>query len=133
MTPPRIPRGLPALALALALAGCSHDLQLMKMEEQLNGYGGAIRWSMFKKAMDYYAAPLKSQPDWQALHDIKVTYYQPAFRDMSDDGKMVLQTVEIHYVGADGVVERPLTDEQVWLYNEDKGRWLLSSGFPRFK
>ena len=103
----------------------------MKMEEQLNGYGGAIRWSLFKRAMEYFASP--PTPDWQALKKVKVTSYQPIFRDALADGKVVLQSVEIRYLPADSVVEKTLTDEQRWHYDEAKGRWLLETGLPQFK
>lgn len=129
-------RKLPAacgLALSLLLAACSHDYQLMKMEEQLNGYAGAIRWSLFKKSLDYYARPPSPLPDWQALRDIKVTYYQPLFRDVLSDGNLVLQTVEIRYVRGNQMIERTITEEQRWRHDEEKGRWLLETGFPAFK
>jgi hypothetical protein len=105
----------------------------MKMEEQLNGYGGAIRWGLFKRAMEYSAGPSIPAPDWRALQNVKVTSYQPIFRDTFPSGKIVLQTVEIRYVRADDIVERTLTDEQRWRYDEEKGRWLLETGLPRFR
>lgn len=120
------------LALSLTLSACSHDYQLMRMEEQLNSYGGVIRWSLFKRALDYYARPPSPPPDWQALRDVKVTYYQPLFRDALNEGKIILQTVEIRYLYK-GVVEHTLTDEQRWEYDENKSRWLLATGFPNFK
>lgn len=121
------------LGLGPALPACTHDYQLMRMDEQLNGYAGAIRWSLFKKSLDYYARPPSPLPDWQALKDIKVTYYQPLFRDVLDEGKVVLQTVEIRYVRGNQMVERSLTQDQRWRYDEDKNRWLLETGFPVFK
>ncbi len=120
-------------ACGLALSACSHDYQLMRMEEQLNGYGGAIRWSLFKRAMDYFADSPMAAPDWRALQKVKVTSYQPIFRDSLSDGKIVLQSVEIRYLPPDSVVEKTLTDEQRWRYDEEKGRWLLETGLPKFR
>ncbi len=133
MNHPRIFSAARGLALSLALTACSHDYHLMKMEEQLNSYAGAIRWSMFKKSLDFYEHPPSPMPDWQALRDIQVTYYQPMFRDILSDGNLVLQTVEIRYVRSNNVVERSITEDQRWRYDENKNRWLLQTGFPQFK
>jgi hypothetical protein len=125
------------MALSLALTACAHDYQLMKMEEQLNGYAGAIRWSLFKKSLDFHAHPPSPLPDWEALQNIKVTSYQALSRDTQDDAdndlKIVLQTVEIRYVTSNNVVEKTITDEQRWRYDNDKSRWLLETGLPVFK
>lgn len=127
----RTPRWL-ALGLALALSACSHDFQLMKMEEQLNRYGGFIRWSMFKRSLEFHAMPPSPPPDWQALGEVKVTYYQPLFRDVLMDGTLVQQSVDIRYVTGNSVVERGLMDEQRWRFDEGKDRWVLETGMPRF-
>lgn len=71
--------------------------------------------------------------DWQLLKEIKVTGYQPVSRDLLDDDTTVLQTVEIRYVKGDGVVVRTLIDEQRWRYEDETGRWLLESEFPKFQ
>lgn len=129
----RILKSAQWLVCSLVLTACSHDYHLMKVEEQLGSYGAAIRWSLFKRAMNFYAKPPSPMPDWQALKNIKVTGYQPLFRDEPGDGNVVLQTVEIRYVHLDDVVERTLTEEQHWRYDDDQSRWLLESGFPAFK
>ena len=121
------------LGLSLALSACSHDYRLMKMDEQLNRYGGMIRWSLFKKSMEYYEQIPSPMPDWKRLSDIKVTYYQPLFRDTLSNGNLILQTVEVRYVHSSDVIERTLTYDQRWRYDEAKDRWLLESGFPQFK
>jgi hypothetical protein len=133
MAHPRTIRAARALALSLALSACSHDYHLMKMEEQLNSYAGAIRWSLFKKSLEFHEHPPSPLPDWKALRDIKVTYYQPLFRDTLSDGNLVLQTVEIKYIHGYDMVERSITEEQRWRYDEDRSRWLLQTGFPKFK
>lgn len=119
-------------ACGLLLTACSHDYQLMKTEEQLNGYGAAIRWSLFKRAADYLAEPYGNESDWTALEKIKVTAYQPKFRDLFPSGKVLTQTVEIRYMTGGGVVERTLTDEQRWRLDEIQDRWVLETGFPKF-
>ncbi|CAL1239056.1 hypothetical protein [Candidatus Methylocalor cossyra] len=119
------------LAACLALVACTHNLHLMKMEEQIGRYGGLMRWSEFRRALAFYAHP--PAVDWQLLKEIKVTGYQPVSRDLLDDDTTVLQTVEIRYVKGDGVVVRTLIDEQRWRYEDETGRWLLESEFPKFQ
>jgi hypothetical protein len=129
MTCPRIL----AMALSLMLTACSHDYQLMKRDEQLNGYRSAIRWSLFKKSLNFHAHPPSPLPDWDALQNIKVTSYEPLSQDTQSDEKLMLQTVKIRYVYLDNVVEKTITDEQRWRYDDEKGRWLLETGLPPFK
>lgn len=118
---------------SLLLAGCSHDYQLMKTEEQLNGYGAAIRWNLFKRAVDYLAEPPHPPINWRELDKLKVTGYKPTFRDLYPSGMYATQTVEIRYIPADSVVEQTLIDEQRWRFDENRDRWVLDSGLPKFR
>ncbi|MGX2042011.1 hypothetical protein ACWJKU_18080 [Methylocaldum sp. MU1018] len=129
----RIFKAVSGLACCLALAACANDLGLMKMEETLNNYGSAIRWGLFQKAWDFQADKQKPAPDFDALKNIKVTAYDSVFRSEQDEGKAVLQTVEIRYIDNQDLVERSLTDEQKWRFDVEKKRWLLESPFPQFK
>jgi hypothetical protein len=121
------------MALSLMLTACSHDYQLMKRSEQLNGYRSTIGWSQFKKSLNFHAHPPSPLPDWDALENIKVTAYEPLSEEMQADGKLMLQTVRIRYVHLDKMVEKAITDEQRWRYDDDKDRWLLETGLPQFK
>jgi hypothetical protein len=116
--------------LTAMMAACSHDYQLMKMEEQVNGYGAAIRWNLFKKAAAYLAEPPTDAPDWQRLRDTKVTAYDLQSRDYFPSGNVMMQTVEIRYIPPDGVVEKTITDPQRWRFDDDKDRWVLETGLP---
>ena len=118
-------------AVSLLLAGCSHDFELMKMEEQVSGYGAAIRWNQFKKAAGYLDPVQSAPPDWKALNDIQITSYNVQFRDVLPSGKVMMQTAEIHYIPAGSLVEKTLIDQQRWHQDEDSGRWMLESGLPQ--
>lgn len=119
--------------LGLLLSGCSHDYQLMLAEEQFNGYGTAIRWNLFKRAVNYLATPAKPSPDWNYLKNVKVTSYRVEFRDLLPSGKVAMQTAEISYLPPNSMAEKKLIDEQRWKYDEDRGRWVLETGLPKFK
>jgi hypothetical protein len=105
-------------------------MDLMKLEEQVGGYGAAIRWNLFKKALNYLDPPPAHMPDWKALADLKVTSYNVQFREVMPSGKVMMQTVEIRYLPPGGVVEKVAIDQQCWHLDEDSGRWLLETGLP---
>jgi len=119
-------------ALTALLSACAHDYDLMKMEEQVSGYGAAIRWNLFKKAVTYLAVPPARSPDWKALAETKVTAYTPQFRDTLTSGKVMMQSVEIRYIPPGSVVEKTLIDQQRWHFDDDTGRWMLETGLPPF-
>jgi hypothetical protein len=122
------------LLAGLALGACSHDLGQMKLEEQTNLYGSAIRWSAFPKALEFFVRPPKPMPDPRLLKDIEVTGYRNLHRlRPPDDENTVIQTVEIRYIHKSDQVERKLNDEQVWHYDDQIYHWRLESGFPKFE
>jgi hypothetical protein len=102
----------------------------MKMEEHVSGYGSAIRWNLFKKAVAYLDPPPLQTPDWKRLAENKVTSYSPQFRDLLPSGKVMMQTVEIRYIPPGSVVEKTVIDQQRWRFDEDDSRWVLESGLP---
>lgn len=120
------------LLASLVLAACSHDFALMKLEDQLAGYGAAVRWGLYQRALDYLARVPEPVPDFRLLKNIKVTSYQPVFRKEETGEKKLRQTVEIRYVHLEHLVEKTLIDEQTWTYDEDRDRWRLESGLPAF-
>lgn len=118
---------------SIFFTACSHDYQLMKTDEQLNGYGAAIRWGLFKKAAYYLSEPPQTVVSWDKLEKIKVTAYKPSFRDVYPSGKIITQTVEIHYLLDASIIEKTLIDEQRWRLDEEQDRWVLETGLPHFK
>jgi len=122
--------GLASL-LCWAMMACSQSTHLMKMEETLSSYGGAIRWGLYEKAADFQARKDEPPLDLSYLKTIRVTGYDPVYRKETKD--IVQQTVEIRYYQEQTGVEKTLTDHQTWRYDEEKGLWLLESSLPSFK
>ena len=122
------------LSLAcLFLLGCSHDLHMMKTEEEMNSYGSAIRWGLFEKASDFQPPDKRAALDTDFLKDIRVTSYDPKYRSEEDGNSIVKQTVEIRYYHEQNSVEHSVTDRQTWRFDKEKDRWFLESGLPKFK
>lgn len=117
-------------AMAIIFSACAHDLGLMKMEEQVNAYGAAIRWNQIKKAVGCLAVPPDRAPDWKRWKDIRVTAYRVVSRERSEAGGVLTQHVEISYLPPDSVVEKTVADVQRWRFDDDRNRWVLDSGLP---
>jgi hypothetical protein len=115
----------------LFLGGCSHDYKLMRAEEHFNGYGTAIRWNLFKRALTYLSRPPRPV-DWRYLKEVKVTGYRLEFQDLLPSNKVAMRTVEISYIPPGSVVETRLLDEQRWRFDDVQDRWLLETGLPKF-
>lgn len=119
-------------AALLILSGCPHDFDLMKMDEQVSGYGNAIRWSLFKRAVGYLDPAPRTPPDWKMLSETKITGYTTQSREVLPSGKVMMQTVEVHYMLPGSVVEKTLIDAQRWRLDEGSNRWVLETGLPAF-
>jgi hypothetical protein len=126
-------RKLALTALYATLLACSHDIQLMKVEDVLSSYGGSIRWGLFEKAADFQKHNDPSKLDLQYLKTIHVTAYDPVYRKELDERNKILQTVEIRYYQEQTGVEHMITDHQTWEYDKEKDQWFLTSALPDFR
>lgn len=115
------------------LAACSHDFRLMQQEEYLSQYGDAIRWSQFWRVADFQSRPSSRQAVSDNLDQVQISSYTPLYRQEQDDGRLLLQTVEIRYIRKRDLLEHHLIDHQRWRFDTDQSRWLLESELPRFE
>jgi hypothetical protein len=117
----------------LALTACPHDIGTLKMNEQLDAYGAALRWNRYEQALDSLAPPLHAHYSLQAFGNVHVTSYNPLRRQAGANGSMLSQKVEIRYFLGNEGAEKSLIDQQTWLLDSDKDKWFLQSGLPNFK
>ncbi|QJD31022.1 hypothetical protein [Methylococcus geothermalis] len=120
------------LAVAL-LAGCSHDIGLMRQDETLTGYESAIRWGLWEKAAGYQARRPRPEQRLDRLKGFKVTGYQVRYRRSEEPSALLFQTVEIRYLRPDELTERSMVEEEMWRYDNDKERWMLETDLPELK
>lgn len=125
-------RFIAVLGLISSLAACSHDIQLMRLEETLSSYGSAVRWSRFEAAADFQTEAARRPVDPEAYKDIHITAYDVVYRHESDDRKNVRQTAEIRYFLEHEGVEKKVTDRQTWKFDEQKKQWFLETPLPVF-
>jgi hypothetical protein len=99
------------------------------------GYERAMTWSDFALAYSATKAAQASQllPDASGYADIKVTSYEPATPQLSQEGMTIKRVARIQYVHTTRMAELSLVTEEEWRYSDEAGRWFLYSGFPKFK
>jgi hypothetical protein len=130
-------RSLLLIGMSLVLAGCtslSANSRLEQYDRLTRSYEQAMTWSNFEVA---YAATQAAQesalPDAARYADIKITSYEPASPQVSQDGKIIKRAARIHYVHTSRMTELSLVTQEEWRYSDESDRWFLYSGFPQFK
>ncbi len=135
---------LPRLALSclliLLVAACASYQSREKaidFDDTMRTYRKAVRWSQFQAAYSMVAAreedPELEEPDFEFLEHIRVTSYQIANRFISADQTEIKVIAEIDFYHENSPTVRHLTDNQLWWYEPEGERWLLSTGLPDFK
>jgi hypothetical protein len=130
-------RGVAVTLAVVLLAACASIGDAFRMDEfdkTARAYGRLIRWSDFEKAVVFLKLDAStSLPDLERLKQFQVTGYEALDARFSENKRTVTQIVKIEYLVRSRMVERALTDQQVWEYSETLERWVLTSGFPPFK
>jgi hypothetical protein len=126
------------ISLFLVLAGCASMSANSRMDQYDKislGYERAMTWSDFTLAYSATKAAQASQlfPDASGYADIKVTSYDPAAPQLSQEGMTIKRVARIRYVHTTRMTELNLVTEEEWRYSDEAGRWFLYSGFPKFK
>lgn len=126
--------------IVLFVAGCApyqSREKAIQFDNTARTYRKAIRWSQFEAAHGMVQAqeeePELPEPDFEFLEDIRVTSYQLTSQRISPDETQIKAVAEISFYHESSPTVRRLTDHQLWWYDPDAGRWLLSTGLPDFK
>jgi len=126
-------------ALTVALAGlltaCPQSRKEQGLTDVLKKYEITVRWAQWDTAVGYIAPEyLEEHPisrlDMDRLRLFRVTQYTPRSSLPVDDGKGLMQVVEIHMFNKNQARERTIIDRQYWKYDEKRHTWLLHSGLP---
>ena len=123
------------LGLAALLTACPQTQKDKDLSETLLQYDTVIRWAQWDAAVDFVS------PEYQEKHPItrldldrlrlfRVTQYTIRSATPIDDGKGLVQIVEIKMFNKNQARERTVIDEQIWKYDEEFERWQLHSGLP---
>jgi hypothetical protein len=119
----------------LMLAACTANPVEKSKTETLEQYETIVRWSQWDAAADFISPEYMvehpiSRLEMDRLRLFRVTSYTLRSAAVFDEGRTVMQTVEIKMFNSQQAVERTVLQEQEWRYNEERKRWLLHSGLP---
>lgn len=128
-------RTLVLLALTALLAACPKTKEESDLSDTLLQYDTVVRWAQWDAAVDFLAPEyLEDNPvtrlDLDRLRLFRVTQYSVRSAIPFDEGKGLIQVVEIKMFNKNQARERVIIDEQEWKYNEETERWQLHSGLP---
>lgn len=124
--------------LVFMVLGCATFMESRKMnrfDQAADAYGKAIRWSDFQAAQGFLKITSSEEnlPDPDVLKQIRVVDYEVNQSHPSADKQTVQQVVTITYYRSNESLVKELTENELWQYDELSGKWLLNSGFPKFR
>ena len=123
------------LGLATLLTACPKTKEESDLSDTLLKYDTVVRWAQWDAAVDFVSPEyLEENPvtrlDLDRLRLFRVTQYTVRSAVNVDDGKGLVQEVEIRMFNKNQARERTVLDEQYWKYDEVRERWFLHSGLP---
>lgn len=123
------------LGLTALLTACPKTKEESDLSDTLLQYDTVIRWAQWDAAVDFIASEyLEDHPvtrlDLDRLRLFRVTQYTVRSAVPFDEGKGLIQVVEIKMFNKNQARERVVIDEQEWKYNDEIERWQLHSGLP---
>ncbi len=124
-----------SLVLFIGCASYGERKQLDMLEDRTEHYETALRWGRYDIAGAFISSkvPGHKEDNLDALKKIKITSYKLLGRNVFEDNKEAEQKVEIRFYNIDNLIEKTITDNQTWFFDEELGNWLLSSGLPDFQ
>jgi len=121
--------------MAALLTGCPQTKKDKDLTDTLEQYETIIRWAQWDAAIDFVSTEYQDEHpitrlDLDRLRLFRVTQYKVRSAAPVDEGKGLIQVVEIRMFNKNQARERSIIDEQYWKFNEETERWKLHSGLP---
>jgi len=128
-------RTLVMLGMAVLISGCPQTKEDKSLSETLQQYETIVRWAQWDAAADFVSMEYQEEHpitslEVERLRLFRVTQYLVRSSVPVDEGKGLVQVVEIRMFNKNQARERTIIDEQYWKYNEETERWKLHSGLP---
>ena len=128
-------RWLVPVLLAIVLGACSSNQVEKSRGEALKQFETIIRWSQWDAAVDFIDPEyLVEHPitrlDMDRLRLFRVTAYTVRSTGVYDEGMTTRQVVEIRLFNNHQGLERSITYDEEWRYNETTKRWQMHNGLP---
>ncbi|MEZ5471081.1 MAG: hypothetical protein R3E90_04815 [Marinicella sp.] len=106
------------------------------LDQTLYQYAKVIRWADYDTAMTFFSPDIDiahkpSRLDIQRLKQFNVSSYVAAPILPGETENAIIQDVKLKLYNLHTKREREVIDRQVWEYDSETKRWLLTSGFPK--
>jgi hypothetical protein len=123
------------LLLTLGCAGIQTGKRMTLFDDTARAYLRSIRWGDYEAAYAFKnPRGLDSKmPNFEDLHQIRVTDYNVKQTILSEDKSTILRIVDFQYYRISNVTVKNLIDRQKWEYDPEANRWYLTSDLPDFK
>ncbi len=130
-----IPRTVMMVSLACLLAACPQTRNKQGLPNILEKYEITVRWAQWDAVLDFIAPEYLSEHpvsrlEMDRLRLFRVTQYVVRSSMPVDNGKGLVQEVEIHMFNKTQARERTIFHKQYWKFDEKRKTWLLYSGLP---
>jgi hypothetical protein len=121
----------------LILLSCSGTIERKKLEtlnEAIDNYAYALRWSRTEDAVSYHFNEDGDKPeiDSSIMDSIKVTGFEITDRNVNPEQTEATVEGKLNYYKNNSATIRTLEFNQRWWYEDNTKKWLLDSAFPEF-
>ncbi|RJQ52366.1 MAG: hypothetical protein C4526_08105 [Nitrospiraceae bacterium] len=122
--------------LVFFIGGCATFIaqeQMDSLEASLRSYELAVRWGQYEGIKGFIRDFDNQSRNYEKFSSVKVTSYEVLSLKISKNDLKAEQKVEIRYYDPGYMIEKTLTDAQLWEYSKEAKRWYLRSDFPDFR
>lgn len=129
-------RKLLICVLVGVLAGCgaAEKKKLTNLNDSIESYGYALRWSRSDEAREFHLERdhTRWEIDLSAMDEIRVTSYKIRNRVVNKTLDEATVEAELNYYNEQYGTVKNMTLEQQWWYDPESERWYIESDFPTF-
>jgi hypothetical protein len=120
--------------VALSIGGCTsgQEKRMGLLNKTLQLYYTSMRWESFEGTRAFVKPDLRKEARAQT-QAVKLVSYDVIMGPAMIGDDQAAQAVQIKYYTNANPRETNLIDRQTWEYDEEKGRWWLTSEPPDFK
>jgi len=122
------------LIFILSIGGCaSVPEELEMLDNTLKNYEKAMLWSEYDYILTSHKGQNLNEYQHEKLKGIKVTSYDVLRSKLLPGGKKFVQIIALKYYNRSYGVVRSIRVEQEWVFEEERGAWVVLTPFPDFK
>lgn len=118
----------------LSCSGTTERRKLETLNEAIDNYAYALRWSRTDDAVSYHVREDGSKPeiDSSIMDSVSVTGFEIKERNVNPEQTEATVKGELNYYKSSSATVRTIEYNQRWWYQEDSGKWFVDGDFPEF-